>query len=385
MLTGLYDSAHGVIRDGLRLGEDHATLTEVLRDAGYRTAGFFGGPYLHPSFGLAQGFETYLSCMTWRPENLSESEIRVKVGQGAPRSTADVTGPRTLSRVGEWIEQAGATPYFLFIHLWDVHFDYLPPQRYIDLFDPDYDGDLDPHDFFLNPEIHDGMDGRDLEHVVARYDAEIRFTDDIIAAILEELDQAGLFSNTMTVVTSDHGEEFFEHGGKGHRSTLFDELVKVPLIAHWPGHIRAGTVIDQQASLIDVMPTLLSLAGVPLPTEVQGRDLGPLLRGDRLESAPALLELAVTTQLVRALRTNREKLIDLGSGRLVYFDLEQDPDERRPSTDLAQMRDALSSLRRLEREAEAFRDRTSGPVPAEPDPAILRQLESLGYVGDSEK
>jgi arylsulfatase A-like enzyme len=189
----------------------------------------------------------------------------------------------------------------------------------------------------------------------------------------------------MTVVTSDHGEEFFEHGGKGHRSTLFDELVKVPLIAHWPGHIRAGTVIDQQASLIDVMPTLLSLAGVPLPTEVQGRDLGPLLRGDRLESAPALLELAVTTQLVRALRTNREKLIDLGSGRLVYFDLEQDPDERRPSTDLAQMRDALSSLRRLEREAEAFRDRTSGPVPAEPDPAILRQLESLGYVGDSEK
>ena len=108
------------------------------------------------------------------------------------------------------------------------------------MFDPDYKGTISTQNFMSNRAIHPYMDQRDLQHVLALYDGEIRFTDDILGQILAELERSGRGQQALIVVTSDHGEEFFEHGSKGHQRTLFDEVIKVPLIFSWVARHKRG-------------------------------------------------------------------------------------------------------------------------------------------------
>jgi arylsulfatase A-like enzyme len=384
MFTGLYDSAHGTVDVRHRLQDEHVTLAELLQDAGYQTSGFFGGPFLHPSFGLHQGFSAYLNCMTLTPEDVSDEALH---GQAHRDSHRDVTGPRTLERLREWLPSVGDRPIFVFLHLWDVHFDYVPPQHYVDMFDPDYTGDVTAEGYLRSRVIRADMPARDLEHVIALYDGEIRYTDDIIGEILAELDEAGRFERALIAVTSDHGEEFFEHGGRGHMKSLFEEVVRVPLIVRWPGHIEAGRVIEDQVRLIDLMPTLLSLAGLPVPAEVQGRDLSPLLFGDSLPTEPALLELLALGRQMRALRTNDYKLlVDEVTGAGAFFDLHRNAGETgnhvltegRPNPTAQR---AMTALRELSGESQSraiHPGRSAGR--ADRDEALTRRLRSLGYL-----
>jgi arylsulfatase A-like enzyme len=377
LFTGLYDISHGVTRDRVRLTKAHVTLAEALRDAGYRTAGFYGGPYLNPVFGLAQGFETYRSCASDLPQAGSSADET----DPHPASHADITGPKTVQEVRRWIEAASDVPFFLFVHLWDVHYDYIPPAPYAEIFDPDYRGDLDGAGFDDNPNIHADMPPRDLEHLIALYDGEIRFTDGVLARILELLERKGRLANTLVVMTADHGEEFFEHGDKGHEKTLFEEVVRVPLVFRWPGRIDEGTRVQEQVRLIDVMPTVLSLAGVPLPAEVQGRDLSRALRGEPLPAASALLELHMLGRQLIALRTN-EWMILADEERAQLFDLREDPGQKRahlPSH--PKFASALRELREVRARAQAFRSmRSPEERPVTLDPDTRRRLEELGYI-----
>jgi len=387
LFTGLYDSAHGLVDNGLRLAENHVTLAEVLGQAGYQTAGFFGGPYLHPAFGVGQGFETYESCMTKLPDDASERLVRAQSSIPDSVSHADITGPRTLKKFKHWLAKADERPMFVFLHFWDVHYDYIPPKKYIEMFDPDYKGQLSSVNFMRNPAIHRFMAPRDLQHLLALYDGEIRFTDDILGQILAELERSGRGQQTLIVVTSDHGEEFFEHGGKGHTRTLFDEVVKIPLIFCWPGHLREGAVVPDQVRLIDVMPTILALAAVELETEVQGRDISELLRGDSLPEQSALCELMVFEKM-RALRTRRMKVIKpLGSPGQAYFDLRRDPNERRRISSLtAPAKALLKELEEATRESlSLYASLTRGQSQEMQISEEMRQrLRSLGYIGNGE-
>ena len=385
LFTGLYDSAHGLIDNGLRLGEGHQTLAEVLHDAGYQTAGFFGGPYLHPVSGLDQGFEHYESCMSPLGDDLSplQEAERVIRNTGLEATFTDVTGPRTVRAVRRWLGHASARPFFLFVHFWDVHYDFNPPREYVERFDPDYAGSLDASDFPRNKAIHASMDARDRRHLIALYDGEIRFTDEQLRQVLVALEPRGRLENTIVVVTADHGEEFFEHGRKGHRSTLYDESIRVPLVISWPRGLAAHRVVGDQVRLVDVMPTLLSLADVEAPPDLDGRDLGPLLRGDSLEPAPALLELLADGKVLRALRTLDEKSLSLGGVRYLRFDLHADPTEKRPlgrpGPEIAAAREALERATQAAL-ARAARIPGGAAGPAVADPEVLRRLESLGYL-----
>src|SRR5262249_55583178 len=159
----------------------------------------------------------------------------------------------------------------------------------------------------------------------------IRFTDDTLAALLAALDRRGRLRETLVVIVADHGEELLEHGGKGHQRTLFDEVLRVPLIFYWPGQLTPGRTVPDGVRLIDVMPTLLSMAGVKRPPPMQGRDLHPLLDGSTLPVVPALSELLVDGRRVRSLRTLGFKVIDQGPGLdSGGFDLRADPGERHP-------------------------------------------------------
>ena len=122
------------------------------------------------------------------------------------------------------------------------------------------------------------MDPRDLEHVIALYDGEIAWVDDHIRSLLTSLREKGLFENTMVILTSDHGDEFFEHGGKGHQHTLYQELLHVPLIFQVPG-VEGPRRVETAVSLIDVMPTLFEALGMERPTTLQGRSLWGAIQG----------------------------------------------------------------------------------------------------------
>ncbi|MGH8311469.1 MAG: sulfatase, partial [Steroidobacteraceae bacterium] len=228
LFTGLYDSAHGLVDDGLRLADAHVLLAEMLHDHGYHTAGFFGGPYLHPIFGFGQGFDVYESCMI--PELASAASVRADISSETGHALRDVTGPRTLAAVTRWLESVDERPFFLFVHLWDVHYDYVPPPEYVLGFDPGYTGTIDGRDYMGDPAIHAGMPARDREHVIALYDAEIRFTDDVLARILDALQARGRLGSAIVVVTADHGEGLGEHGETTHGMLVHDATQRVPLI-----------------------------------------------------------------------------------------------------------------------------------------------------------
>lgn len=371
MLTGLFDSAHGVVDNGLALSPARITLPEVLSESGWDTAGFYGGPYLDPIFGLGQGFERYESCMS--PE--------------AGNSHEDVTGPRTLGAVERWlaevVKDGNAEPFFLFIHLWDVHYDYKPPASYVEIFDPAYAGSLDASDLPHNSAIAPDMAPADLQHLVALYDGEIRFTDEILGRILDAMDRSGRLRDALVVVTADHGEEFFEHGGKGHQKTLFDEVVRVPLIVRWPGHLPPGTVVRDQVRLVDLAPTILSLAGVSKRPPMQGRDISPLLRGEPMAPESALIELLVDRNDIRGSRTQAEKVISWRhAGRSFLYDLVRDPNEANPIAEPSpRLTAALAGLERVfEAGSENASRSEAGRVEIAPD--LARRLGVLGYAGE---
>ena len=373
MFTGLFDSAHGVVDNGLRLPEERITIAEILAEAGWRTAAFYGGPYLDPVYGLDQGFERYESCMSEEVES----------------SHRDVTGPRTVQAIETWLGESGALPdprpIFLFVHLWDVHHDYIPPSPYAERFDPEYDGDLDASDLPGNASIAPDMSPRDFQRLLALYDGEIRFTDENLRRILDAVERHRGQRETLLIVTSDHGEEFFEHGGKGHQRTLFDEVVRVPLLLHWPGRLPAGRVVTDQVRLVDLAPTLYALVGVVQHPPMQGRDLGPLLRGEPMEPAPALLELLVDRNDVRAWRTESLKVIDWRhAGVRSAYDLVRDPQEDHPiPADAPTSRPAIDDMERaLETTSRLGAEAPAGGVRIDAD--LTRRLGILGYAGDPE-
>ena len=388
LLTGLYDSTHGLVDNGLTLSDNVVTLAEVMKDAGYRTAGFYGGPYLNPTYGFGQGFDTYVSCMAEVKDPVPKEDAKGPLKGQAVRSFGDVTGPRTLQQVTAWMDTLDERPFFLFLHLWDVHYDYIPPDEYIRMFDPDYAGSLTGHRMMRSRAVSPAMPKRDLEHLIALYDGEIRFTDDILGKILAEIDRRGRLDASLVVVTADHGEEFFEHGNKGHQKSLYDEVLRVPLIVRWPGRLDAGRVVDDQVRLIDVAPTIASLAGVPLSAEVQGRDLGPLMRGGTLAAEPALCELHTAKRQLFGVRTERSKFISFPTPHwwqfgYQYFDLESDPGERDVLPVWSRgLLAARSTLGRLREDADALRKRLGDTaVPgAEIDEEQRERLRSLGYI-----
>lgn len=378
LLSGLPSEAHGVTYDGMKAGSEVVFLSEIFQDAGYSTAGFVAGPYLSASYGFLQGFEHY-----------DDYSVASLVNR---RSHEGVTSPKSLEIAESWLrswDRGGRRrPFFVFLHLWDVHFDFTPPPPFDSLFDPEYDGSITGENFERGAHIHRNMDARDLQHVIALYDGEIRYTDAHIGRLLQLLQELRAFDNTVIVVTADHGEEFFEHGQKGHRKSLFDETILVPLIVRFPPKVPSGVVVTQQVSLLDVAPTILSLAGLVRPDGfamdparvLRGADLLPVILG-RASSAPngAYSDLHGT---VKAVRSATDKLVwdaSRESETYLYFDLVNDPAEKNNLTD--QYPERVSRARdQLSRWVEHWTKGESIAEPAEVDDELRERLRNLGYI-----
>jgi arylsulfatase A-like enzyme len=400
LLTGQYPASHGVTTDNQLLAPEKETMAEFLQERGYRTGGFWAGPYLHPAWGFAQGFEEYGECVNYRMEVNEEGHVR-NTGHANMRSRSGVTGPNTHEHAAAWLRTIPeGDPYFLFVHYWDPHTDYEAPAPYDRWLDPDSGSRITGRGIMLDKRVHPDMTDGDRKRLHDLYRGEIRWTDTWIRELIREIQARGEWERTLVILVSDHGEEFFEHGRHGHRLDLYDETVRVPMIARLPGDFAAGSVVDAPASLIDGFPTVAAIvAGDADPRraepEVQGVDLRSLMT---THPTPRLLYQALHDEL-RVVRTEDWKLIrNLETGDAELYRVAQDPGEQRnlaagaeaalagadsSSAAAAGHPDAPATLRTLTAALEAGSDaRFAADRPADApaiDPETEAELRALGY------
>jgi arylsulfatase A-like enzyme len=359
LLTGLYPRSHGVRDHGSGLPEEIPTLATLLRGAGYATFAVVNSHVLGGRHGLARGFERF----RYFPERPGNRRVRSAAAE--------------VEQATAWLEQRDARPFFLFFHSYDVHSDYNPDPEFLRLFRRPGSGSFLPTTAALQRvrlgELRLGPPDRDS--LVDHYDAGLRQLDRDLERLFAWLERRGLAGRTVFVVTSDHGEELLEHGGVLHGHTLYEEVLRVPLILRGPGLPR-GVRVAGLAQLSDVLPTLLALAGVPAPPRVEGRDLAPGWRSGRLPAGWAFAE-ADERDRVSAVRDGSRKLIhDRRADRFELYDLAVDPGERR---DLAPSDPA--SLNRLRAELERYRSAGGRGVELPPlAPEQAESLKALGYV-----
>lgn len=385
LMTSLRPSVHGV-STRTALAPQALTLAEALKTAGYRTAGFVSWVYVSADFGFDQGFDHFQLLVTM-------DRIDMAGGGGA------YLAGRSVDIAGEWLdEQATEDPLFLFLHLFDPHTDYVPPGQYIEMFDPEYSGSIngryDTLEHF-NPYLSDSsrtIEPRDLEHVTALYDGEIRYVDDQLERFFAKLDERLGLDNCLIVFVSDHGEEFMDHGSmEGHGWTLYEEIIRVPMMMRLPGGVGAGEVVDSPVALMDVAPTILDWIGEPRPEQFEGVSLEPLLLGEAEIREPSYVisENNRWNTIRWAIRGERYKLIvtdhtginsagvRITPGNELY-DLQADPHEQVNLFDETDPR-SQSLLALLERLRAAPGERLQNPE-AELSPEQLELLRSLGYV-----
>jgi len=374
MITGRSLLGHGVVSDDRGLSDDVPTLAETLRSAGYTTAAIVSAPYVESRYGFARGFDHY-----------DDQTINFAThGQ----SYTEVTAPRLQATADEWLSANHDRKFFLFLHYWDVHYDYTPPSPYDTMFDPDYSGEMDGTNFYFRDDVHRDMDGRDLEHILALYDGEIRLVDDHILELRKSLNRLGIAANTVIVVAGDHGDEFFEHGRKGHHRTLYDEIVRVPMIVYVPGKSPSTPVVEMETSITDIMPTILALTGTQPPSGIEGEDLAAIAYGDRPEwNRRTLAELYRNDSLNAqvALRDGNGKLIHhFNVRRVEAFDTAADPGETASlPTDARAPTSLLTSLGPVMNSGwETFRERIKeqGVNTLAMDAATEEKLRALGYI-----
>ena len=285
------------------------TIAEVFREAGYRTAGFIANALIGRDFRYGQGFETYAFGGD------------LQVTSGAMR----------------WLERHGEEPFFLYLHYMAPHAPYDPPEAF-DRFTAEGDlidiqsGEMKDQINFTRTRT---LSSDDVNNLIDQYDGEILFSDDQCARVLAELEKLGLRDQTVVILTSDHGEEFLEHGMVWHESIhLYDELVRIPLVIDLPGEDNAGRRTKAPIMQIDLGPTLFELAHLRTPAEMQGRSFAPLLRGEAYSAHAAYTE-TIDWGFKQAIRIGGRKLIlDRDTGGMELFDLHCDPGERDPTLDL---------------------------------------------------
>jgi arylsulfatase A-like enzyme/Flp pilus assembly protein TadD len=346
LLTGRYPFRHGV-RDNLnfRLATEESTLAEVLQAAGYATAAFVGASVLDLRTGIAQGFATYAD--PGRPVIPARARSPLQVER---------RGAEVVSEALEWI--AGRTdPFFAWVHLFDPHAPYAAPAPFRERY---------PN---------------------RPYDGEVAYVDDVIGDLMQGLAGLGLDGDTLVVVTSDHGEGLGDHREQFHSLLIYDSTARVPLILWAPGRLPAGTVVRGQASIVDVMPTALSILGIADPQSASrdGIELRSLMDEPDAPGRPAYIEsmlplLQFGWSELRALRGNGIKYIAAPRPRL--YDVLGDPGE---SVDLIGSRPEIADTFRAQLAqiagADDIDDLEFGARFADPrSEATLRNLRALGYV-----
>ena len=337
MLSGMHDFSAN------KLGSQQMTLASVLKQAGYATGAVVASAVLDSRFGLNQGFDFYYDHFDF--SRLEESNLDEMERPG------NVVADQAL----DWLGENSQKKFFLWMHLYDPHYPYRPPEPYA------------------------------REYADRPYDGEIAFADEQVGRLLRFLKDKGVYQNTVIVLSGDHGESLGEHGEKTHGFFIYNATMHVPLIIHLPGKPAISTVTDP-ISLVDLMPTVLTAAGLDIPSQVQGRSLLSLLRGEQIHADRTLYGETFLPRLhfnwseLRGVENAKYHFID--APRPELYDVAKDPGE---------LHNLLPEKKAVGEEMHAklsglIRDYSAGKELAEKtglDPALMERLKSLGYAGFS--
>ena len=385
MLTGLNCNRHRVYDEYARIDPRTVTLAEKMRAAGYATRAFTGGGFVSAEYGLSKGFDEY----------------RMDSGGHQDATQADYVGREVV----RWLEENADRPYFLFLHTYQIHLPYLSPEPWSSRF---LAPDARWKSFCLERNLG-GLAGvfrplgeSDRANVVALYDGEIQYTDAmLIDPVLRALRRLGLYDETMIVITSDHGEEFYDHGGWDHTHSAYEELIRIPLLVKMPGSEFRGRRLSPIVRITDIMPTVLAAAGSsPSGLDLDGAGLQSVMSRKETTDREFLVELSDNVydcNIPPRLATNdgRRKIILNRPFRpdqqnfflspppdfpvLQIFDLDRNPKEKQNlagrADEAARDRALLEKARKLENLIPPRGDKKS-----EIDPDLKDRLRALGYV-----
>ncbi|HEY63322.1 MAG TPA: sulfatase-like hydrolase/transferase [Caldilineae bacterium] len=365
--TAQHPLTHGIIAHGgdARLAREAPHLVPLLLEAGYTTCAVDN--LIRERIWFGRGYEFCIDPGLRRPLSMM------------------VTCEELNARAISWLRHYHHEPFFLFIHYWDPHTPYTPPEQYRELF---YEGGnpTDPENRSLEKmwEHPNGMIARDswlrtpeglitdADYVAALYDAEIRYLDDGIGQIITAVDELGLTENTLIILMADHGESMTEHGIYFDHFGLYECTIHVPFIARWPGRLPAGVRLSHMLQLSDIAPTLLEAIGLVIPGAMEGKSFWPLLTGASNSGGwDRVISVEATWQAKWSLRTERYKFIldrDLGedgSPAHELYDLVADPGE---TVNLVEAQPQLAA--EMEAELESWIARRLHELGKQEDPLI---------------
>jgi len=347
ILTGLYPPFHGMrLNGGSALADVHVTLAERLADAGYRCGAVIAAFVLDQRWGLNQGFERFDDNIAMEPDQ--------RLDLAGVQRRAD----QVVNLGLEWLGKEDGRPFFAWLHLYDPHIPYDPPEPYSSRFG-----------------------GRGMRGL---YDGEIAYTDAQVGRVLDWLEEQGVAEDTVVVVVGDHGESLGEHGENEHGYFVYDASVRVPFIVRVPGADLEGVRVPAQVRTIDVLPTILDLVGVEAPPPLHGESLVPLMLEPGGEgpayaySESMAVHLQYGWSALYSVRTVEHKYIE--APRAELYALEDDPAEAENLFRI--LPDVAEELRAV---LENLRDEIEAGAPeiqeADLDEETLGMLAALGYVG----
>ncbi len=366
MMTGLTPSFHGAGRSE-KLAGSQSYLPELLSKAGYETLGVVTGAYLSQSFGFERGFHIY-------------------------RTMAHPRAGKAVDEALQLLRRSSGRGFFLFLHLFDPHWKYLPPEEFVDRFGS-RPADIDR---LLAIVLNREPPGKptDVEQLMNLYDGEIAYLDREVGRFFEALEQMEIFESSLIILTADHGEAFYEHGYWQHSDVLYEETIRIPLIVKWPGNALKGRV-GQPVSLIDIFPTLMKGAGLP-HEKTMGASLDGFRPGDE-----GTARRRTISETVWSSPDNRRMKVALRSDDLKYiatfatgddnltieemvkeelYNLVSDPGEKRSLDDADHLESFRRELRSYLEEAGAYLARSRKGKAVELDDEVAERLRSLGYI-----
>ncbi len=383
LLTSQHGVHHQVYHDDERMDPALLTLAEKFRAHDYTCAAFTGGGFVSQAYGFAKGFDTY--------------------DEGAGGVFHQDSAARMARAMSAWIDRNQDRKFFLFLHTYQPHSPYACPPPYQAMFLKD-DSLFGHADLFKHlggkKNLYKPLPPAERQNLIDLYDGEIRYVDDrLIGPLVSQLKSQGLYDRTLIIFTSDHGEEFFDHGAWGHGQSVYDELLKVPLILKFPFSKYLGRRVDTLVSLVDVMPTLLENMGCSsADLGLDGKSLIPILEGREIQDRFFLADIGrnvMQSHVPKKIATNRgrRKLILNGKyteedlaffqytpervGPVELFDLASDPGERINTADqdpglanalIRWINDFYASARKAQTRKAAI------------DQSVKDQLKALGYI-----
>ena len=308
ILTSLLPGQHRAVQLRDALDVSNVTLAQRLDERGWATGAAIANSVIYGAeSAFDRGFDSFVGLHT-------DDDRRSKLVD------AEVVVDAALA----WERSRQGLPTFLYVHTMDPHVPYTPPPPFDRMFEPHpVDGHpaRDPRTDFLEP--------RDRERMIAQYDGEIAYGDREFGRFLRALEDAGVYEDALILFVADHGEEFLDHGRWLHGRSVFDELVRVPLVLKLPGNRHAGRRVAGQVQGVDIVPTVLEALGVPLPSDLVGQPLQRAIE-DEAPDRTALTEISHRGFVAFGVRTARDKFIRRFSPEAdeLYFDLVRDPAEQ---------------------------------------------------------